>query len=677
MSEFNNESLLYLEEVNGKEAVEYVSSRSEGTLNYFQDTFTYKEVYQTAYEIETCKDKVLFPSVKDDFVYEVYKDEKNPLGLLRRQSLSAYLEQSSDFETILDLDELSQKEDKQWVYQGLTLAPCKTKAIFYLSDGGKDASYLREFDLAEKDFVKENAFFTETEVKGTVTWLDANTLFESLALSEDDSTASGYSKKVRFWKRGEKPRSGEVLREVPTDYMRISTFAEENNKSTTVVGHEMVNFYSHNWFVWQSGSFVQINVPQSFVFCGFVNDYVIFQSNQKETWCGQNLKDNSIYAIKQSEMVSTAPNFTEVFSSTEELMLANYPGVTKDHIYFTCLNHVNSKLFKSSVLENFKVSEVETGYSNSAIHIVGSSYSEDILFYMCSNFLESTSLNYLKNNKSVKLKSNRQRVPSDEIEVVQEFAISNDGARVPYYIVRKKGLQPSADVPVAIYAYGGFRLPMTPNYQEIYNKHWVLDGGIYVLANIRGGGEYGIDWHEQALREKRQNAYNDLFKVTEKLIDDGWTNPKKLSVIGGSNGGLLVGVAMTQRPELYNAIVCMVPLLDMQRYHKLLAGASWMAEYGDPDKPEEWEFIKTFSPFHLLDAKTEYPKAFIYTSTKDDRVHPGHARKFSAKLSALGIDNFYYENTQGGHAGSATPDQRATMQAMTFAYLKERLFEGQ
>lgn len=367
--------------------------------------------------------------------------------------------------------------------------------------------------------------------------------------------------------------------------------------------------------------------------------------------------------------------FASLIKPTANRSIENL-SFTKSAILVTVLDDVKNKVFRYMPKANgqWKIDQVSFPDTGS-LSVFDTDPNRDDFFVTYTDFLSPTSL-YLVDGKSLgttKLKGNKSHFDADKFVTQQKFATSKDGTKVPYFIVHKKDIKLDGSNPTLLYAYGGFEVSMQPYYSASTGKNWLEQGGVYVLANIRGGGEYGPSWHQAALKENRHKAYEDFEAVAEQLIADKVTKPQHLGIKGGSNGGLLVGAAFTRRPELYNAVICQVPLLDMKRFNKLLAGASWMGEYGNPDVPEEWEYIKTYSPYHNLSKDKQYPKVFFTTSTRDDRVHPGHARKMVAKMKDMGFEVLYFENTEGGHAGAANNEQRAMVNSLEFVYLMDRL----
>jgi prolyl oligopeptidase len=349
---------------------------------------------------------------------------------------------------------------------------------------------------------------------------------------------------------------------------------------------------------------------------------------------------------------------------------------TKDRLLVNMLENVKGELYSYRFENGWKKEKIEAPEFGN-LSLGSADEFSNKYFFNFQNFLEPNTLYYgdAATGEINKVKSLPSWFPAENYNVQQFEAVSKDGTRIPYFMVHHKSMEFNGNNPTLLYAYGGFEVPQLPRYSAVTGVSWLEKGGVYVLANIRGGGEFGPKWHQAGLKENRQLVFDDFHSVAEDLINRKITSPEKLGIYGGSNGGLLVGVAFTQRPDLYNAVVCAVPLLDMQRYNKLLAGASWMAEYGNPDIPEEWEYISKYSPYHNLKKDMNYPEVYFYTSTRDDRVHPGHARKMVAKMNELGYKIYYFENTEGGHAGASTNEQRAKMNAQLYSYLQMKLMD--
>jgi prolyl oligopeptidase len=405
------------------------------------------------------------------------------------------------------------------------------------------------------------------------------------------------------------------------------------------------------------------------------NGLAIFQLKSDWETGGNSFKQGSVLSIDYNDLITGKMNFELIVTPDERSSITSVSS-TKNVLLINLLNNVKSELYKYTWNGKWNKEKIDAPEFGN-ISLSTTDENSDNYFFYFENFLEPSTLYYgdAETGGFKKIKSLTSFFPTKNYQVEQFEAISKDGTKIPYFVVSSKSIKLDRTNPTLLYAYGGFEVSRVPTYSATNGTAWLEKGGVYVLANIRGGGEFGPKWHQAGLKENRQRVYDDFHAVAEDLISKNITSPKKLGIHGGSNGGLLVGVAYTQRPDLYNAVVCAVPLLDMKRYNKLLAGASWMAEYGNPDIPEEWAYISKYSPYQNIKPGMKYPEVFFTTSTRDDRVHPGHARKAVAKMDSLGYNVYYFENTEGGHAGASTNEQRAQMYALIYTYLQMKLMD--
>ena len=519
----------------------------------------------------------------------------------------------------------------------------------------------------------DNGFYVP-ESKGNAAFVDKNTLILSSDFGENTMTTSGYPRQVKLWERGTLLKDAKLLFEVePEDVLAAGYVMRDKSINYNLV----VRYVSRDevyYFVYVDDKQIKLDIPADASPENILNNQLILKL--KSDW----IVNNKTY--KQGSLVSL--NFTELLKGKKQIQLIIQPdelssitevSSTKNKLLINLLTNVNSELFIYSFDNNKWTSNKVNAPGFGTISVSDLDELSDEYSFTYRNFLTPTTL-YLANantNTIKPFKSLKAYFDSDKYKVNQYMSKSKDGTQVPYFLVSSKNMKTDGSNPTLLYAYGGFEISQRPFYSATFGTAWLDNGGVFVLANIRGGGEFGPKWHQAGLKEKRQNVFDDFHSVAEDLIEKKITSSKHLGIMGGSNGGLLVGVAFTQRPDLYNAVVCQVPLLDMQRYNKLLAGASWMGEFGNPDIPEEWEYIKKYSPYHNLKKGVEYPEVYFYTSTRDDRVHPGHARKMAAKMIDMGYPIYYYENIEGGHGGSSTNEQSAKSNAMTFSYLLMKL----
>lgn len=671
---------LWLEEVDGKKALEFVEKQNKATLAELSAEKDYQDIYNKNLAILNSTEKIAYPTIHGNYAYNFWKDADHVRGIWRRSTLESYKTGKPAWETLLDIDKLSEADNKKWVYKGNEgLYPDYNRFLIQLSDGGGDAVYIKEFDVNTKQFIKDG--FSIDEAKGNASYLDINTLIVSTDFGEGSMTTAGYARQVKLWKRGTLLKDAQLIYEVETtDVGAGSSIIRDGNKQYTILG-KISSFSSGQLSVWLNNKLIPLDIPEDAAITTILFDRFILQNKQfviqlKSDWT----VNNKTYTT--GTLLSL--NFTELLKGNKEIKVIMKPAesssisgisATKTKLLVNVLTDVTSNLFVYSFTNENWIRKRVDAPKLGAITIDATSELSDQYFFDFENFITPTTL-YMgdASNTTIKpYKSLPAYFDASNLEVKQYKAKSKDGTMVPYFIVSRKGLKIDGTNPTLVYAYGGFEISSLPYYWGAMGVSWLDKGGVYVLANIRGGGEYGPKWHQNAIKEKRQNTFDDLYAVSEDVIAKKVTSPPHLGVMGGSNGGLLVGVAFTQRPDLYNAILCQVPLLDMQRYNKLLAGASWMSEFGNPDIPEEWAYLKKYSPYHNLKEGVKYPEVYFGTSTRDDRVHPGHARKMVAKMNDMGYKTYYYENTEGGHAGSSTNEQSAKLNAMMFSYLLIKL----
>lgn len=667
-----DDPFLWLEEVENPKALEWVENWNKKSLEVIKGQPGYKAVYEKNLEIYNSNERIADPGIYGDFVYNFWQDKTNPRGIWRRITLNDYLQGKTSWETLLDIDKLSEKDNVKWVFKGAGgLFPKYDRFLVSLSKGGGDAVIVKEFDADKKQFI-ENGFYLP-EAKGGASWIDENTLIVSTDFG-DGMTTSGYPKQVKIWKRGTDLKDAKLVFEGKETDMGIYGMSEITRDKTYLGVSQRTSFFSGIYYVIENEKLVKLDLPEDVEYSGVFNGLAIIQLKSDWETGGNKWKQGSVLSIKYTDLIAGKKNF-ELIVLPDDRSSVTSIATTKNVLLVNMLNNVKSELYKytwNGKWESKKIDAPE--YGN--ISLSASSENSDAYFFYFNNFLEPSTLYYgdASTGSIQKVKSLPSFFPTEKYKVQQFEAVSKDGTKIPYFVVSNKNMVYN-DNPTLLYAYGGFELPQLPNYNAVMGNAWLEKGGVYVLANIRGGGEFGPKWHQAGLKEKRQHVYDDFHAVAESLIEKKITKPEKLGIFGGSNGGLLVGVAYTQRPDLYGAVVCAVPLFDMKRYNKLLAGASWMAEYGNPDIPEEWNYISKYSPYQNIKPGMKYPEVFFTTSTRDDRVHPGHARKAVAKMNELGYKVYYFENTEGGHAGASTNEQRAQMYALIYVYLQMKLMK--
>ena len=665
------DDFLWLEEVEGERAMEWVHAHNATTAAALQAEPVYDALYADALAVLTSDDRIAMPSILGDAITNFWTDEDNPRGIWRRASWASYLTGDPEWETLLDIDALGAAEDVPWAFKGATcLAPDYTRCLVRLSRGGADAVETREFDLTTKTFPEGGFFLPES--KGVAAWIGEDDLLVSTDFGEGSMTDSGYPRVVKRWRRGTPLADAETVFEGETsDVGAWAASYRRGDEILPAVVHRP-SFFEGSTYVLRDGDFVRLDVPLD-ADPGFVGDQLTLYLRSDWEVGGETYAGGSLVAIGADAFFDGERAFTTVFAPTERQTVEGTAS-TRNTLLVALLDNVNGELRQFRYVGDVWQSVTLDAPPLGSVGIVTASDDDDRFFFSYSSFLQPTTLFLAEADGTTR--SVTQLPPSFDASglSVQQFeTTSADGMRVPYFVVHREDVALDGSNPTQLYGYGGFEVSLTPSYSGINGSLWLERGGVYVLANIRGGGEFGPAWHRAAQRENRQLAFDDFLAVAEDLLGRGITSPEHLGIRGGSNGGLLTGAAMTQRPDLFGAVVISVPLLDMRRYHTLLAGASWMAEYGDPDNPDDWAFISQYSPYQNLREGVAYPRPLFTTTTRDDRVHPGHARKMAARMEAMGLPVDYVENTEGGHGSGVTPDQQATMWASIYTYLWRQL----
>jgi prolyl oligopeptidase len=661
---------LWLEEVAGEKALSWVKARNQETRAKLDTDAGFLKLRTDLQVIMDSKERIPGIQKMGNAVYNFWMDAEHPRGVWRKTSLADYRQAQPKWEVILDIDAIAKAENENWVFKGSSCRqPAFDRCMIQLSRGGADAVSIREFDLKKKAFVKDG--FSLPESKMNLAWRDKNTLFIGTNFGTESMTDSGYPRIVKEWTRGTPITAARTIFEGKKDDISVSASRSEHAGIVHEIVNRAVTFYTSEVFLMQGSKLLKLDIPaQSGI--EFFGKQFIVMPNEVWTTGGKTYPTGSVLAIDFDAFLKGDRAFTVLFQPTES---SSFSGLTatKNYLLVELLEHVKSRVIELQ----FKNAKWTTRIVNLptfgavGVNALDADKSDDYLLSY-SDYLTPSVLQLAKagGDKRELLKSAPAFFDASAYQTVQKFATSKDGVKVPYFMVHKKDLKLDGNSPTLLYGYGGFQVSLTPSYSGGIGKAWLEKGGVYVVANIRGGGEYGPRWHQAALKENSQRAYDDFAAVAEDLITTKITSVPHLGAMGGSNGGLLAGVALTQRPDLFNAVVSQVPLLDMQRYNKLLAGASWMGEYGNPDVAAEWNFIKQYSPYQNVKAEVKYPNVLFITSTRDDRVHPGHARKMAAKMLEQGHQKvWYYENTEGGHGGAANNAQRADMSAITYSFL--------
>ncbi|GAB2626650.1 prolyl oligopeptidase family serine peptidase [Novilysobacter erysipheiresistens] len=667
---------LWLENVEGEKALDWVKARNAVTEAELAATPEFKQLEAQILAILDSEAKIPYVEKIGDHYYNFWKDAQHQRGLWRRTTLASYRSDAPEWETVIDLDALNQAEGENWVWHGADcLPPEYQRCLVALSRGGADADVTREFDLPSKQWV-EGGFFRD-EAKGGLGWIDRDNVYVFTDFGDGTMTESGYPRIVKRWTRGTPMSEATVVYEGKPDDMYIAAMHDHTPGFERDFVSRTLAFYNDElYLIGEGGELQKIDAPNS-ANKSVHKDWLVLELRDPYEAGGKTYRAGSLVAANFDAFMAGGRDFTVLFEPTDTTSLAGVTA-TANHLVLNVLDDVKNDL---QVLTPPVDGEGEwarsdfTGQPEGSVNVSAvDPHHSDAVWVQADGYLSPATLAIAEPGQSPQvLKTMPVFFDASTHEVDQFFATSNDGTRVPYFIVKPKDLVLDGSTPTLLYGYGGFEISMTPGYSGSVGKGWLEKGGVYAVANIRGGGEYGPRWHQAALKQNRHKAYEDFAAVAKDLVARKITSADKLGIQGGSNGGLLMGNMLTQYPELFGAIVVQVPLLDMQRYHKLLAGASWMAEYGNPDKPEEWAFIQTFSPYHLYQPGKDYPPTIFMTSTRDDRVHPGHARKMMAKMLEGGEDVRYYENIEGGHGGSANNRQAAHMSALAYTFLWKKL----
>ncbi len=664
---------LWLEEVNGPRAIAWARERNKETLSELEADPRYKSFYDQALEVLDAKDKVPYVTLRAGTVYNFWQDAANVKGLWREAPLAEYLEKDPAWKTILDVDKLAKAENENWVFKGAAcLRPAGDRCIVTLSRGGKDASVLREFDVPSRSFVKGG--FELPESKSGLGWLDRDTVLFDDAISSGSLTESGYPRVVRRWTRGTDPLTAPVVYEGKKTDMSAGGWCSFRPEGKHCFVTRQISFYESETFLLEGGALKKLPIPADAAVNEIFRGKALLTLRSDWKLPGRTLKQNSLVSVDLAKagLPEAEADPRPVFEPGPRVTVEGVSS-TEDAVLLTLLDNVKGRILKLTPDgDGWKTGDVAVAPNGDAYVLTTDPYGKRFL-YGYQNFLMPDSLVYSEGGRTIK--SAPARFDAAGLETAQREAVSADGTRVPYFIVYPKGMKPDGKNPTLLYGYGGFEVSMTPRYLGVAGRLWLSRGGVYALANIRGGGEFGPAWHKAALKENRQKAFDDFIAVAEDLVKTGVTSPAHLGIEGGSNGGLLMGAMFTQRPDLFRTVLCEVPLLDMLRYTKLPPGASWVGEYGDPDDPAMRPVIAKYSPYQNIRAGVKYPDIFFLTSTKDDRVHPGHARKAAAKLLGLGTKVHYYENIDGGHAAAASNPETARRLALEYVLLSRDLMD--
>ena len=673
MSDELDDPYLWLEEVDGARALDFARAASTRTLSELRERAEFVQIRDEVRAVLDSRERIAQATVHGDHLYNFWQDRANPRGLWRRTSWGEYRKPQTAWETVLDVDALARDEKENWVWKNAQcLPPRGDRCLISLSRGGGDAIVVREFDLAKKQFVGDG--FVLPEAKSGVDWRDRDTIYVSTNFGPGSLTDSGYPRIVKRWKRGTPLAQAATIFEGERTDVGVSAWVDHDVRGGTARitegGRRAVAFYNSETFVLRDGAPVRLAVPNDAV-AHIVGQWLIVRLRSAWDIGGRSYPAGALIAANAHEFLESKRAFEVLFEPTARTALQNW-SATRNTIVLDVLDDVRSRIWVMTPTDSgWRRQEIALPSLGAASARPVERYESDEVFITYQDFLTPPTLFIGTAQQPVeKLKSMPAFFDASRMTVQQLEAKSRDGTRVPYFVVGPPGAK---NAPTMLDGYGGFEIALEPFYGGGLGRAWLARGGVLVVANTRGGGEFGPAWHQAALKGKRQNAFDDFIAVAEDLARRDIAQPRQIGIHGGSNGGLLVGAALTQRPELFGAAVALVPLLDMKRYNKLLAGASWMAEYGDPDVPEQWAYISKYSPYQNVRKDARYPPTLFVTSTRDDRVHPAHARKMFARMREQGHDAWYYENIEGGHGAASNNEQRALMAAIEYTFLWKHL----
>jgi len=663
----------WLEDVLGDKSLEWVRSLNANSTEVLGNGPEFEKLRKNLLSIYDSDERIPYVSTRGGYFYNFWRDADHKRGLWRRTTPESYEKEDPEWEILLDLDALGEKEDENWVWSSArALPPSYDRVLIELSRGGADATVTREFDVPSRSFVKGG--FELPEAKGGASWIDKDTVFVSTDFGEGSMTESGYPRIAKVWKRGTPLSEAKVVFEGQVSDVAAGISRDHTPGFQRDFAYRFVTFYTNEVYEWKDGAMHKVDKPDH---CDatVTREWVFFEPRSEWTVGSRSYKAGSLLAANYEAWMKGERALEVLFTPSDTTSMAGF-AATRNHFILNVLDNVKNRLEVLTPSEKGWERKPLEGVP--AIGQISASpvdpWESDAYWLHLSGYTTPSSLSYgvIDDVEPKTLKQLPAFFDAEGIEVSQHFARSKDGTSIPYFQVTPKAAKGKA-APTLLYGYGGFEISMLPGYSAAIGQAWLSRGGVYVVANIRGGGEFGPRWHQAALKDKRHRAYEDFAAVARDLIARGVSTREQLGIQGGSNGGLLVGNMYTLYPDLFGAVVCQVPLLDMKRYTKLLAGASWAGEYGDPDEAKEWEFIQTFSPYHNIDPLASYPPILFTTSTREDRVHPGHARKMAAALLSADKNVLYYENIEGGHGGAADNEQAAFMSALAYTFLWKSL----
>ncbi|WP_082635088.1 prolyl oligopeptidase family serine peptidase [Sphingobium baderi] len=670
---------VWLEDWTGPRAMQWVEAENKATVATLQGDPRYAGYYQDALAIASAKDRIAMPMLIDGRVFNFWRDTEHPQGVWRFTSEADYASDAPRWITVLDLDALSKAEGKKWVWKGATLLdPDEKRALINLSDGGEDAVTLREFDLTTGQFVPGG--FDIPTSKQNEAWLDGDTVLLARDWGEGTMTASGYPFVLKGVRRGEPlVAAKEIYRGEASDQVGVYPMVLSDGQGNRAAFlYRGVTFFGNETFLLTAQGPKKLPLPTRSNLQGMVAGQVLIQTGENWTSGGVTVPAGSLAAVPLKALESGEALKPAILFAPNARQSLDGVATTKDRVILSINDNVRGRVRVLASDDKGWTSQPVSLPDNATIGIATATDKSNKAYLAVAGFLAPTTLWALDatDPKPVQVKAMPARFDTSGLIVEQYEAASTDGMKIPYFIVRRKDASKDGSTPAIMTAYGGFEVSMTPSYAATTGKLWLERGNSFVLANIRGGGEFGPAWHEAGRKTKRQIIYDDFTAVAKDIFARGFSSPRRFGIYGGSNGGLLMGVEFNQHRDLWNAVTIQVPLLDMIRYEQIAAGASWVDEYGSVAVPEEKAFLEKISPYANIRKGVKYPMPYIWTTTKDDRVGPQHARKFAARLKEYGLPYLFYEDTAGGHSGDADIEQGARLQAMQMVYFS-RALEGE
>jgi len=662
----NADPYTWLEDVHGAKPLAWAAEQNKKSLGILKADPRYRKNYDSILEVLDAPDRIPSGSIRHGFVYNFWQDAKNPKGIWRRTSIADYANPAPKWDILLDVDALAKSEKENWVFEGAECAPKETRCLIRLSRGGGDAVVVREYDLKAKKLAADG--FSLKEAKSDASYLDDDTVLFASDFGKGSLTNSGYARIVKLWKRGTPVSSAKTIYEGKAEDVLVSPATFHTKEGDFALAIRAVSFFENEYYAVDAakGSVKKLPLPLSADVKGMINGaWVATLRKDYASADGDHIGKGSLVLFREDG--STQALYTpEARASIESV------AVGRDAIYAAITENVIGSVH---AFRHGSSGWVDRGVilpRGGAVDVVSVNDFGPEAMFSFQSYLTPPTVYFTNGEEQPRpIKSLPARFDASGLATEQFEATSKDGTKIPYFVTRPKQLNGPA--PTVLYGYGGFEVSLTPGYSANFGRQWLTHGGIYVVANIRGGGEFGPAWHEAAVKKNRQRAYDDFAAVAEDLIKRGLTTPRQLGIMGGSNGGLLVSTVMVQHPELFGAVVCQVPLIDMIAYMHIGAGASWEGEYGDPAKPDERAYLLTYSPYQNVKKGVKYPPVFFVTATSDDRVTPVHARKMAARMEEQGHEVLFYENTDGGHSAAADHKQAAEMWGLSFVYLAEKL----